>query len=178
MWLVLIFLWIRHYQLRRWQHPQSTNINFNKVLHDLEKISDTLFKWFTDNLLKTNPQKSHLLTNSVQETQINIGGTAISNNKREKLLGIHIDTKLTFEPHVRYLCRNAWQKLRAFARIACFLKFDQRKLPLNAFITSHFSYALVVWMFHNQKLKAHSKVWYNLATESPWKWWKMLLVSR
>ena len=36
--------------------PHSTNINLNKVLHDLEKMSDTLFKWVTDNLLKANPE--------------------------------------------------------------------------------------------------------------------------
>ena len=34
--------------------------NLNKVLHDLEKISNTSFKWFTDNLLKANPEKFHL----------------------------------------------------------------------------------------------------------------------
>ena len=60
---------------------------------------------------------------------------AISNSKYEKLLGIHIDNKLTFEPHVRSLCKKASQKLNAFARIAFSLKFDQRKLLLNAFIT-------------------------------------------
>ena len=32
------------------------------------------------------------------------------------------------------------------------LKFEQRKLFLNAFVTSQFSYGPVVWMFHNQKL--------------------------
>ena len=87
--------------------PHSTNINLNKVLHDLEKMSDTLFKWFTDNLLKANPEKSHLLTNSAQEIQMNIGGMGVSNSKCEKLLGIHIDNKLTFEPHVRSLCKKA-----------------------------------------------------------------------
>ena len=86
--------------------PHSSNINFNKVLHDLEKISNTLFKWFTDNLLKANPEKSHLLTNSTQEIQIKIGEIAISNSKCEKLLGIHFDNKLTFEPHVRSLCKK------------------------------------------------------------------------
>ena len=33
-----------------------------------------------------------------------------------------------------------------------YLKFRQRKLLLNAFITSQFSYAPVVWMFHSRKL--------------------------
>ena len=122
----------------------------NKLLHDLENISDTLFKWFTDNLLKANPEKSHLLTNSAQEIQINIGEIAISNSKCEKLLGIHIDNKLTFESHVRSLCKKASQKLNAFARIAYSLKFDQRKLLFNAFITSQFSYAPIVWMFQNR----------------------------
>ena len=110
--------------------PYSTNINLSKVLHDLEKISSTLFKWFTDNLLKANPEKSHLLTNSTQEIQITIGGMAISHSECEKLLGIHIDNKLTFEPHVRSLCKKASQKLNVF--------------PLNAFIISQFSYAPVV----------------------------------
>ena len=33
-------------------------------------MSDTLFKWFTENLLKANPEKSHLLINSAREIQI------------------------------------------------------------------------------------------------------------
>ena len=73
-------------------------------------MSDTLFKWITNNLLKANPEKSLPLTNTAQEIQINIGGMAISNSKCEKLLGIHIDNKLTFEPQVRSLmtviCRD------------------------------------------------------------------------
>ena len=80
---------------------------------------------------------------------------AISNSKCEKLLSIYIDNRLTFEPHVRSPCKNAGQKLNTFGRIACSLKFDQKKLFLNAFITSQFSYAPVLWMFHNRKLNNH-----------------------
>ena len=81
--------------------PHSSNINLNKVLHDEEKTSNALFKLLTDNLLKANAEKSHLLTNSTQEIQVDIGEIAISNSKCEKLLGIHFDNKLTFEPHVK-----------------------------------------------------------------------------
>ena len=55
-------------------------------------MSSIFFKWFTDSLLKANPEKSHLL-----------GGMAISSSKFEKLLSIHIDNKMTFEPQVRSL---------------------------------------------------------------------------
>ena len=70
-------------------------------------IFPCLFKCFTDNLLKGNPEKWHLLTNSTQEIQMNIGEIAISNSKCEKPLGIHFDNKLTFEHHVRSLCKKA-----------------------------------------------------------------------
>ena len=93
----------------------STNEKLNKVLHGPEKESNTLFKWLTENLSETNPKKSHLLTNSTQEIQINICGMAISNSKCEKLLGNHIDNKLTFDFHVTCLFKKASQKINAFA---------------------------------------------------------------
>ena len=43
-------------------------------------------------------------------------------------------------------------KTQCNVRIAPSLKFKQRKLLLNTFITVQFSYAPVVWMFHSRKL--------------------------
>ena len=82
-------------------------------------MSDILFKCFTDNRLKANPEKSHLLTNFAQEIQINIGGLALSISKCEKLLVIHIDKKLTFKPHVRSLAFLIRTILELFAREGC-----------------------------------------------------------
>ena len=56
-------------------------------------MSNILFKWFTDNLLKTNLEKSHFVMNSTQQTQINIGVTTISNSKCENLLDITLITR-------------------------------------------------------------------------------------
>ena len=103
--------------------PHSTNKKLNKILHNLEKEPNILCKWFTENLLETNPEKSHLLTNSTKEIQINTAWVVISNSKCEKLLGNHIDNQLTFESHVRSFCKKASQKLNAFAYSLKLIKF-------------------------------------------------------
>ena len=120
-------------------------------ISDLEQASDTLSKWFQDNYLRANPDKYHVLSET-SETQLIVKNVPIASSCCEKLLGIKIDHKLSFEPHVESLCKKASQKLNALARMASSLKFKQRKLLLNAFITSQFSYAPVVWMFHSRKL--------------------------
>ena len=100
--------------------------------------------------------------NSTQEIQVNIGEIAISNRKCEKLLGNHFDNKLTFEPHVRSSAKRTARN-SAFAKIANFLRFEQRKKNFNAFMTSQFYYAPVVCMFHNRKLNNHINHIYETA---------------
>ena len=124
------------------------------MLHDLEKNVKNFIE-IEVHLLKANLEKLHLLTNSSQEIQINIDRIAISYSKCENLLDIHTDNKLTSDPHVKSLCKKVSQKLNAFARISYSLKLEQKKLLLNALITSLFSYAPVFWMFHNRKSNNH-----------------------
>ena len=70
----------------------------------------------------------------------------------EKLLGIKIDNKLPFEEHAEELCKKASKKVSALARIASLMRFERRKRFFNSFITSHFSYVPLVWMFHSRRL--------------------------
>ena len=103
--------------------------------------------------MKANPDKYHLLINNTKESfQIKIGNETVSNSKYEKLLGVKIDHELNFNEHVSSLCKKASQKLNVLSRIASSMTFDQRRLILNSFITSHFSYFPIVWMFHSRKL--------------------------
>ena len=77
-----------------------------------------------------------------------------------RLLGIKINFKLMFDSHVKSPCKKTKQnktskKLSALLRVAYQLDFNQRKLVLDAFITSQFSCALVLWMFHSCKQNHH-----------------------
>ena len=121
------------------------------IVHGL-KASGILSEWFSDNYLKANPAKHHVLLSETCDTQSIVANISIASSCCGKLLGIIIDQKLSFESHIESLCKKASQKLNRLSRMASSLKFEQRKWLLNAFITAKFSYAPVIWMFYCRKL--------------------------
>ena len=121
------------------------------VLDNLERVSNAMLKWFSNNGMKANPDKYHLLSNC-NTCSLKVGNEIIENNECEKLLGIKIDKSLNFNTHVESLCKKAGQKINALSRLTFSLNFDQRRLIMNSFIMCHFSYCPVVWMFHSRKL--------------------------
>ena len=133
--------------------PFSTSDSIPHVIDSLEIDAKNLLSWIQYNGLKANPDKFHLLLSEKDETiNIEVGGFEISNSQTEKLLGVTIDNKLTFKPHVANLCSKASQKLHALARIGNYMNFSQRKIIINSFILSQFGYCPLVWMFHSREL--------------------------
>ena len=74
--------------------------------------------WFNDNSMKANPSKYCLLLSGNDSSKITVGNETISTSKREKLLGIKIDSHLNFKYHIESLCKKASQKVNALSRIA------------------------------------------------------------
>ena len=133
--------------------PYSCEINTDAVVLQLENDAKLLLEWFTKNGLKANPDKFHLILNETRNVIfLEIQDFKIYNSNHQKLLGIKIDNGLSFEQHVTDLCGKASQKLHALSRIACYMGPSQRRKIMKAFISSHFGYCLLVWMFHSRKL--------------------------
>ena len=68
---------------------------------------------FCDNYMKLNEDKCHLITfgtNHADAISIKIDSSNIHESNQEKLLGVIIDNKLTFEDHIRYLCKKVSNK--------------------------------------------------------------------
>jgi len=132
--------------------PYVVDETITKVIDTLATSCNKMIEWFKYNKMKVNPDKFHLLLNSTLDSEIFINSVPIKNSNSEVLLGIEIDSKLSFDLHITNLCKKANQKLSALTRLSSFMTFDQRKLIFNAFIRSHFSYCPLVWMFHSRKL--------------------------
>ena len=81
----------------------------------------------------------------------------IKSSKCEELLGIKIGNKLNFNTHVDDICKKAGQKLNALSRVTPYVDLSKRRILLNAFFISQFSYCPLVLMFYsrgkNNKIK-------------------------
>ena len=85
--------------------PFCTKDTIPGVIDNLEIESKNLLSWIQYNGLKANPDKFHLLLSEKDYTlKMNVGGFDIENSQTEKLLGITVDNKMTFNPHVTDLC--------------------------------------------------------------------------
>ena len=84
--------------------------------------------------------------------EITIANYKIASSNSEELLGVVIDSKVTFAKHIENLCRKTNQKLHALARVANFMTSEKRRLVMKTFVFSQFNYCPLVWMCHRRKL--------------------------
>ena len=78
---------------------------------------------------------------------ININQKEIKAVAKVKLLGIEISDKLNFNNHISNICKSASNQLNALIRLKHLLGFEERKVLVNAFVMSNFSYWSLVWNF-------------------------------
>ena len=89
--------------------------------------------------MKGNTDKCHLIMSTNNTPELKVGDSLMKTSTCEKLLGVEIDYKLTFDNHVPNLCEKANNKLRALARATSYMTIEKRKLlisysqPLNSF---------------------------------------------
>ena len=102
-----------------------------------------------------NSGKCHFMClgqNTVKKTFV-YDNTKMKNSKEEKILGAIVDNKLTFQSHVKNLCKKASQNIWALSRLMYYLNDSEKKMIFNALIKSHFSYCPLVWMFCSRQTK-------------------------
>ena len=86
--------------------PYACKSDMDSVIVQLEKDFKILLEWVSNNVLKANPDKFHLLlSNPNPNISVKVDQYEISNSNCEKLLGNNIDNKLTFNNHVAGLCK-------------------------------------------------------------------------
>ena len=91
----------------------SAQKNRVTAINTIETLSQVLFNWFSDNFMKANSGKNHLLMKGTEITHAYVDGSMSKSNQKEILLGINLDSELKFEDHVNFMSKKASQKLYA-----------------------------------------------------------------
>ena len=118
--------------------------NIADIMKALEKIGENLVNWFSDNEMKLNTSKCHLLLNSQEPNTLKIGDLLINNSLSEKLLRINFDCKLKFNKHIEDIFQKASQNLNELVRLAPYMGATKKRILMNAFFKSQFDYCPLV----------------------------------
>ena len=150
-----MFYFLENYELASYaddSSPYSAKRNHKLVIEELEISSSILFKWLQTNYMKVNTDKSHLLLSGNASLTSNIDNNLIESENDQVLLGVTIDSNLSFEKHINNLCKKASQKLNALARISGYINVQKRRVIMKSFIISQFGYCPLSWMFRSKRL--------------------------
>ena len=102
--------------------------------------------------MKVNTDKIHLLVSGNVRATAKIDNINIESENEQVLLGITIDSNLTFENHIHNIFKRASQKLNALAKIAPSMNMQKRRIIMKFFVTSQFGYYPLIWMFRSRRL--------------------------
>ena len=129
--------------------PYACDKDSKSLFQRLEYDSESAVTWFENNYMKLNEDKCHLLVpgNLSEHFWVKVGNEKIWESSHEKLLGLTIDKKLKFTEHLRNICKKASGKVSALARMVKLIPFHKKRILMNAFIKSQFSYCPLIWMF-------------------------------
>ena len=134
--------------------PYSVDMSLEKLMTKLECAIKSALEWFRYNGMKLNGSKCHLLIcgHKYESMICKVEDALVIETHLVKLLGIKIESQLTFNNHLEIVCRKASQKLNALSRLCAIIPFGKRKMLMQAFFNSQFSYSPLVWMFHSRRI--------------------------
>ena len=122
-----------------------------ELLSNLKHDSKICLKWYSDNGMAANPSKFQFMVSSstlINDIEIQIDENVIIKPEPcVKVLGVHIDYKLSFSQHVKHCCTKAARQLNALTRISKYLCIQSKKQIFRSFIMSNFTYCSIVWHF-------------------------------
>ena len=109
-------------------------------------------KWCVNNNMVLNPNKTTCMLigtkNRLRKTQnldLKTSDSKIENVRSQKLLGVYIDSTLSWKIHVDKTCAKLSTKLHLLKRIKCFLTPEMQQTFYNSYITPYFDYGCVTW---------------------------------
>ena len=134
--------------------PYVCGHNFSEVINFLESKITNVTKVTKVNKVTNQivSGKSHFWISPYKTKSIQIQNSCIKASSSEELLGIKIDSNLTFHDHIISLCSKANKKLSALSRVSKYMDINKRRILIKSYFFSQFNYCPLVWMCHSRSL--------------------------
>ena len=102
----------------------------SKLFHDFNIIEI----WFQQNYMCLNSGKCHYMSfgSTEKNDEFNYKQMSFKSKEEEIILGLKIDRKLSFDSHIKMICKKGSQKLGALNRISTYLETEKKKLVFEA----------------------------------------------
>ena len=116
--------------------PYVCRQNYVEAIEFLEPTINSIFAWFRNKELIVNSGKNYFLVSPYQKISLKILDSTVESSPCEELLGITVDSELTFHKHIISICSKPNQKPNALARIIKYLSIDKLKILIISFMTA------------------------------------------
>ena len=126
----------------------------------VENTLSTVLTWCTQNRLKINPSKTEMLViksrRQASDTNFSVlfGDDEISPSDSVKILGVTVDSHLSWDSHVGIVVQRCNVILIGLARLQHKLPKCTRQLLVESLVFPHIRYCLTVWGSCSASLKA------------------------
>ena len=125
----------------------------DEMISSLTNDTDISIDWLSNNDMIANPTKFQAIFPNKQKVHedisLQVKEKTIFSQREVDILGITVDENLNFEKYISKICQSASGQLHAIYRLNRYLKPQTRKLVINSFILSNFSYCPLIWCFLN-----------------------------
>ena len=120
--------------------PYTYGQSFDEIIEKLETDMSNICELFHHNGFKVNSGKFLFLLSPFVDRTIKIMRSTIKTSNEEVLLGMRIDSDVTFEEHVTSICYNANQIRHALTKVSKQMSLQKDRIFMKSFITSHCNY--------------------------------------
>jgi hypothetical protein len=128
---------------------------------ELGKALTNISLWFKSSGLKVNEEKTEIAIfykNNCNPSDLLVNGINVRTKNTIKVLGIMMDTTLTWHEHVSNAVQNTQSKIHAIRRIQRFFQNDEILQLLKTYCYPSLYYASSVWLSPSLNTKLKSKL--------------------
>ena len=126
-----------------------------EAITNCESLFQQVTVWYQKNLLQLNISKTQLCIftnrNLTKDYSISYGGTKIHNRSTMSVLGILLDSGLTFTPHIEAICHKANSLIYLSSKLRKFLTIEQASLVYTSIIRPTVEYCSSLFLEVSQK---------------------------